>query len=243
MSRGTKCLPVTALSTIKAFEPAFYDAQTRTTYTIAIPDAQLTDLEFVNMSEGDVNDIPKKGGCYWIVTDAPITHCLNSGQKIPTTDEDGFTVIYNGVVSNSLRQRATEHLLRKSGLYGEMSGLSIDLICQPSKPGRGSHAKCAWSPSGRKLPRLFIDDRWHKVTDKQVAIDTLFLTDAEREYLANNDAVFFKNGININDPKHCDYTWKFVYCTCEDNTIRSFIETQWRKAHGVPQLCSYISGR
>jgi len=244
MATKLRCIPVSEISTIQLFEPAFYDPKTKTTYTISVPDVKLTGLSSVQVSDTTaLSDIPAKGGCYWIATNAPITHCLNSGKKIPLADDDGFTVVYNGVCSTSLRKRVQEHLLRTSGLYGEMSGLSVDLICQPPRPGKGSHAKCAWTARGRKLPRLYIDDKWNLVAEKQVVVDTLFLTDEEREYLGNNDVVYFKNGINVADAKHRDFVWKVFWCTCEDNTMRGFIETSWRKLHGVPQLCSYISGR
>ncbi len=240
----TKSVPVNEISTIKDFQLAFFDSKTKTTFLLELPDLTLKGLPFVHVKDtDDLSDIPAKPGCYWIVTNAPITHCLNAGTKIPPPDEDDFTIVYNGVCSTSLRGRAQEHLCRTSGLYGEMSGLSVDLILQPPKAGKGSHAKCAWSKAKKKLPRLFIDDRWHKVDDKQVAIDTLFLTDEEREYMSRTENSFFKNGIHVADTKHQPFVWKFYYCVCDDGTMRSFIETQWRKLHGVPQLCSYISGR
>jgi hypothetical protein len=56
------------------------------------------------------------------------------------------------------------------------------------------------------------------------------------------DVYFFRNGINLTDDKHNIYDFKIFYITGLTNLYLEHIEKQWRES-GLPQLCSYSTGR
>ncbi len=237
------------LSRVKQFAPAFLDEKTSTVFTIEIPSISLEGVSSVQINQRvrgrgaqPVEGIPKTAGCYWVYTDEPVNHCLNAAKKNPSRMDSGCVVVYNGVTTN-LQSRAKEHLLRESGLYGEMSGLGVDLICEAPKEGRSSHAKCAWAPSSRKLPKVLIDGAYVRPRTKDDVLKSLHLSAAERKYLEENDVVCFKNGINAREPKHMRFKWYFGWVECPDDNLRGYIERKWRETHGVPVLCSYTAGR
>lgn len=62
------------------------------------------------------------------------------------------------------------------------------------------------------------------------------------DIIKNKDVIYFKNGINIFDNKHINYNWIVYYLEIDNHNIRDYIEIEWRKKYGVPQLCSYTSG-
>lgn len=249
-------LALSNLGRTKQFAPAFLDEKSSTVFVIDIPDCSLESIEKVQVNarprgrgaqssrearSDPVDSVPKTAGCYWIYTDEPVNHCLNAAKKVPAK-VGGFTVVYNGVTTN-LQSRAKEHLLRDRGLYGEMSGIAVDLICQAPEEGRSSHAKCAWAPGGRKLPKLLSEGEYVRPACKDDVLRILNLTQKEKDYLGANDVVCFKNGINSRDPKHIRHQWFFCWVECPDDNLRGYIERKWREAHGVPVLCSYTNGR
>ena len=72
----------------------------------------------------------------------------------------------------------------------------------------------------------------------------MYLSSEEKYYISKtHDDIFFKNGINVEDEKHCKYEWRFYYIPILNHSIRDFIEVEWRKLYGTPVLCSYSEGR
>ena len=241
-------LSLDRLGHVSQFAPAFVDEKSKKVFMVDIPTHTLEGIQKVQMTQprgraaAPIESIPKSAGCYWIYTDEPVRHCLNAAKKVPSKLEDGSMVVYNGVTTN-LYQRAKEHMLRSTGLYGEMSGIAVDLICEAPREGRSSHAKCAWAPGSRKLPKVFKDDKYVRPTSKEDVLSTLHLSAAEKAYLRDTEVVCFKNGINVNDAKHKRFKWYFCWVECPDDNLRGYIERKWRESHGVPVLCSYTSGR
>lgn len=220
-----------------------YDEKKNIVYQIFIPNNKLDNIKTVEIASlDDIKKLPKTAGCYWIITDAPIRHCFNKGDKIPAQIENSI-ILYNGSAT-SLQHRAEEHLLRpseKSG-FGMISGISIDIITTPTK---GSHAKCLWCKNKKKLPKInnTNSNNFSSLSNKDDIIKYLYLSDEEKTYITNHDEIYFKNGINVENAKHKKYKYIFYYIEESNSVIRNYIETEWRKMYGTPILCSYLCGR
>lgn len=220
--------------------PCFFDSMTQQIFQIDIPNEYLSNLPRISIkNEETIKTIPPVSGNYWIVTNEPILHCFHSAKrKLPLSGE--YRVVYNGVTTN-LQNRAREHLLRpdEKGGGGSQSGISVDLL---SAPTNTSHIKCAWSSSTkRKLPKVFVNNEYVPITKKEDLLP--ILSDTEKPIWASNSDLFFKNGICVHDAKHALYEWMFVYIPISLPNVRDYVENAWRDAHGVPVLCSYLSGR
>jgi len=227
----------------KNLTPCFINLTNNHIYTINIPDCCLSNLNYILIkSSKDLLKIPKTAGNYWILTNEPISHCFNSGNKYPESTIDNLNIVYNGV-SGNLKSRAKEHLLRTddNGKFGSMSGISIDVIEQ-ELTNKSSHAKCLFGDN-KKIPKIFIDGSFQKINDKNLLPNYMNLTDNEINLIQKNNILYFKNGIDVNDEKHIEFNWYFVFVEINNHSIRDYIETHWRTIYGVPILCSYSSGR
>lgn len=226
--------------------PCFLDKRTNNMYIIEVPDAKLTGVSSIRIkSRIDIEKIPKKiQGVYWIATNEPITHCLNKGVNTPNklNEDKNFQIVYSGS-SCDLRDRAKQHLLRTNGVYGTMSGISVDIL-QQTPTSKSSHAKCLWSSiKNKKLPKLLNLNKYVKPLSKNDVVNIMYLSSEEKSYITNTNEIFFKNGIHVEDEKHRPYEWIFYYVPIMNHSIRDFIEIEWRKLYGVPILCSYSEGR
>ena len=234
--------------------PSLYDRVNHTTYEIVVPDAELSKLTHVTLtSMEDLKNIPNESGCYWIMTNEPIRHCFNSGSDCPGVLPDGFSVVYNGITVG-MRGRAKQHLLRQDlkGSFGSTSGISVDLLKETDvkKGVSKSHVKWMWQNANaakkHKLPKVLKGGQYCQMqrdASKQDIMDTLHLSETEKEMAANREELIFKNGINVADQKHALYTWKFVFVPISVNGVRDYVECTWRKMYGVPSLCTYKEGR
>lgn len=224
--------------------PCFLDKETGMIHIIQIPDERLMGISSIRIqSMNDIERIPiKTPGIYWISTNEPITHCLNKGIHVPVVMDDNFQIVYNGSCCD-LRERAKKHLLRVNGVYGTMSGISVDILqSQPTK--KSSHAKCLWSNGkNKKIPKLLKSGKYNKPHNKEEIMSSVHLSSDEKHYLSTTDEIFFKNGIHVDDDKHRPYKWIFHYAPIMNHSIRDYVEIEWRKSHGVPILCSYSEGR
>jgi len=229
-------------------QPCYLNEKTNTLYKIKVPNLQLDNIDNIweansdNLKEFDL--IPKDPGCYWILTDAPIKHCLNSAENLINNNDTSLKIIYNGVSSN-LRERSKEHLFRtdEKGKGGSMSGISVDIIIDNNNIK--NHIKLLYSDEKKlKLPKICINNTFTCIKEKNNICDTLYLSEEEKEYINNTDInIYFKNGIDIRQDKHKKYKWLFVYMIIKNHSIRDYIEITWRKRYGIPILCSYSQGR
>lgn len=117
-----------------------------------IPSADLEDVNFINLkSKADLKKIPGLNGCYWITTNAPITHTFHN-KRLPAKIND-YNIIYNGIAKN-ISQRIANHLFRetrkKQWSGAGMSGISIDIHMEPLYK---SHAKHVFGPP-KKTPYI-----------------------------------------------------------------------------------------
>jgi len=206
---------------------------------IIIPNKNLENVNYIVLKNKE--SIPKKlriNGNYWIVTNEPINHSFNNN-KHPDKIYNNYKIIYNGVATN-LYGRIINHLFNSR--FSGMSGISVDLYCDVL-PKKQSHTKAAYGLN-KKTP--FINDNgiYRRISAKK---DLLFLnlSDKEKDYIISCDIerYYFYNGIDITTEKHCDYEWRFYYLPSKESSLSSFIEQQWRKKYGYPQLCSYKEGR
>lgn len=240
-------IQVQQLSTINTCTPCFLDKETGRIHILQVPDARLTGISSICIqSMKDIERIPiKTPGIYWISTNEPIHHCLNKGVNLPVKIDDHFQIVYSGS-SCDLRDRAKQHLLRVNGVYGTMSGISVDIL-QTQPTSKSSHAKCLWSNAKKKkLPKLLKSGKYIKPLNKEDIIDIIdiiHLSPDEKSYILKTNEIFFKNGINVEDNKHRPHEWIFHYAPVMNHSIRDYIEIAWRKSHGVPILCSYSEGR
>ena len=225
------------------FEMCFYDVKLNKLMTINIPDDKLRGTSFLKIyNEEQLKYIPTKAGNYWIVTNEPINHCFNSSTSVPTNDDFGHMVVYNGVSSN-LRSRMKEHLLReeKLSIPGTQSGISVDILTTHTQ---GSHVKYLLSEEQtKKVPKIIVNNKKTKIISKQDILSNIYLTEDEEEFIKSNSNVLYRNGINITEKKHTRFNWYFFYTENENHSIRDYIETKWRERYGVPHLCSYSVGR
>ena len=142
---------------------------------------------------------------------------------------------------------------------GPASGISVDLLKETEviKGGSKSHVKWMWQQANaakkRKLPKILkcrgalgSDNQYYQIqrdTSKQEILDTLHLSQSEKEMAAKREELIFKNGIDVTDEKHAVYTWKFVFVPISDHGLRDCVERKWRIEYGVPILCTYKDGR
>lgn len=232
---------ISILSTLK---PCYIEEDNKIIYTITIPCEKLKICKSIEVhSDIDFNTIPNVSGLYWIMTNEPIIHCLNSGLNCPYINNANMRIIYNGTTDN-LRARLKDHLLRSDdkGGSGTQSGISIDVLLNKLEYNKISHIKCLWGEK-KKTPKILKDEKFVKLTNKEELISQMYLTEHEKEYIKNNDTIYFKNGINVLSDKHKKYKWHIYFLEIENHNIRDYIEIEWRKKNGVPILCSYTSGR
>ena len=247
-------LSVTTNQLIDKLVPTFYDLVNNKIYEIVIPDKKLSKLTHVTLrTMNDLKQIPNERGCYWIMTNEPINHCFNSGNHCPGVLSDGFSVVYNGVAAE-MRGRAKQHLLRQGlkGSFGSASGISVDLLKETDvkKGVSKSHVKWMWqnthAAKKRKLPKILKGNQYCQIqrdTSKQEILNTLNLSQTEKEMATKREELIFKNGIDVTDEKHAVYTWKFVFVPISDHGLRDCVERKWRNEYGVPILCTYKDGR
>jgi hypothetical protein len=220
----------------------------RLTKTAVFPSSNLKKVDFVDIKNiTDFDKIPQEAGCYWIWTNEKIIHTFHK-DKIP----EGITnriegkrirgeIIYNGV-GQGISGRIKNHLLGK--IKAGWSGVSIDIYFGRVK----SHKKKAMSKKG-KVP--FVNLKISSANKSLIPIMTkelllkLNLSRKEKRYIktTNKNTVYFRNGINIFEPKHKKYKFR-VYYIAEINPLYiSFIEKKWREKYGRPKLCYYKEGR
>jgi hypothetical protein len=220
---------------------------------VKIPSATLEDVAFViPKSISDLNIIPQTGGCYWIWTNEPVLHSLH---KNPTPKPfNGGEIIYNGIAKDDVRSRVKHHLFGQ--IDAGWSGISLDIYFGDTI----SHRKKALSQKG-KVPyiidkkialRLSKKKNLKKGDEIEIHIPIrkkddflkIHLTDNEKELLNQSEIgkIYFRNGIDITEPKHSKYEFKVYFITGLSSLYLEFIEKKWRE-NGLPKLCSYSSGR
>lgn len=229
---------------IQLYTPCYINEKNKHIYTIPIPCENLkicNNIELKNIF--DFNALTNKSGIYWIVSNAPINHCFNSGVRCPNKNTEDMRIIYNGSAIN-IRKRIKEHLLRsdeKCG-SGSQSGISIDILLDTMDNDKISHIKCLWG-NKKKIPKICKNNEIINIIDKDELTEILYLTKKEKNYIKKTKTIYFKNGINILSNKHKKYSWIVYFLEINNHNIRDYIEIEWRKKYGVPILCSYTSGR
>jgi len=199
---------------------------------LEIPNFRLSNVKSLKLKTGkDFNKIPKGGGCYWIWTNEPILHSLHK-DPLPKRFSGGI-IIYNGVAKDDVRGRIKHHL------YGDpnagWSGISIDIALRKFK----SHNKKAAAKSGKVA---LIGGIKIKTKESLLKIN---LSKEEKNYIKKNKLPFyFRNGIRVSDKKHKKYLYKVYFIIgLKSAGYLELIEKKWREKHGLPQLCTYKSGR
>ena len=201
-----------------------------------VPKEDLSDVDCVTIkSFEDFDKIPKEGGVYFIHTTEPIHHAMHK-HKIPKIFNNG-KIIYNGIAKDDVSSRIKRHL--GNDVSEGMSAISIDILCETSPK---SHTKLAMSKNKKHSP--FIENKRIKSIED---LNKMNLSEKERNWISNNlkDEYFLFNGINVIDnDKHNKYEWTVYFITgIKSKSYIDFIEHKWRELHGMPQLCSYSSGR
>lgn len=214
---------------------------------IRIPDRFLNEVDCVILKEeGDFDCIPRTGGCYWIWTNEPVKHRFHKN-KIPGKINKG-EIIYNGIVEDNIQGRVKHHL------FGDMkatwSGISLDIYFGKSR----SHRKKIFSTNKRvKVPYVVgYSNKKNGVNSVKLIsirnrdlIFKLFLSKKEKFFIKSRSQkeYYFRNGINISDPKHRKYLFKVYFITGLKTLYREYIEQKWREKFALPKLCSYSKGR
>lgn len=203
-----------------------------------IPDYELKSVPWVEVDDiQSLNEIPNKGGAYWIWTDEAINHKLHKNE-IPAMFKGG-RIIYNGVAKDNVRSRIFNHLFGDE--ENGWSAISIDLYKHISN----SHRKKAMSTSTSNQVRVAYLQNNTRINTKD-KLKELHLNEQEVAYIDKTDyqEYYFRNGIDRREEKHKTHRF-IVYFIAELNstTYLEFLEKRWRKLYGLPQLCSYISGR
>lgn len=201
--------------------------------TLNEPNWWLESIPFIEVKTAeDIKKIPKSCGCYWIWTNEPVAHTMHRA-NLPLKIDDG-EIIYNGVATENVRDRLAKHLLgHPSAKY---SAICLDLHMPPIP---ASHVKRAMSPDPKKkVP--YIDDAPVKTHEQLFKMN---LSQEEIDFASLNKELYFRNGINVTDPKHQRYSFRAYYLTDIEPGLASYYEIQWRAMHGRPRLCSYKSGR
>ncbi len=185
--------------------------------------------------EEDIEGIPEEGGCYWIWTTEPVHHKMH---RNPTPEPfDGGEIIYNGLTKDSIRWRIRNHLFANPD--EGWSGISIDLYMKHSP----SHRKRAMKEHPGRQKVAYYGDQ--KITSK-ATLQQLHLSETEQNYVnqTNSKEFFFRNGINIREPKHQSFEFRVYFIVgLKSSTYLDFIEKRWREEYGLPRMCSYMSGR
>jgi len=203
-----------------------------------LPSKVLQDVPHVEVDDIDsLNEIPKTGGVYWIWTNEPVRHKLHKNQ-IPDKFNEG-SIIYNGVAKDNVRGRIYSHLFgsEESG----WSAIGMDIFMKPST----SHRKKVMSTSKNNRVKVayLLDGKRINSKDK---LKMLHLNKTEKEYIDSTDQTeyYLRNGIDRRDEKHKSFTF-IVYFIADltSLTYLEFLEKRWRTSYGLPQLCSYTSGR
>jgi len=203
----------------------------KTIEIVKIPNSHLKRVDSMNVTRvDDLKRIPSGGGCYWIWTNEPVKHSLHK-HKTPRKFNSG-EIIYNGIAKDDVRGRIGYHLF--APIDATWSGISLDIFQKRSR----SHRKKACSPKG-KVPYLN-----EQPIRKKSQLMQLHLSSSEISYIKrSNEAIFyFKNGIDITNPKHHRYEFRVYFITGLSNLYLGYIEKKWRK-YGLPKLCSYSEGR
>ena len=224
---------------ISKLKPCYIDTNNKIIYSISIPCERLLICKKICIENQDNFDlIPNKSGLYWITTNEPINHCLNSGLKCPNNIDNDYKIIYNGSTGD-IRSRIKEHLFRSDdkGGSGTQSGISIDILHNIDDNKKISHIKCLWGEN-KKTPKYFKDVKITKMDNKEDILNDIFFSKEEKKIIKKNNTIYFKNGINIFSEKHKNYKWTVYYLEIDNHNIRDYIEIEWRKKYGVPQLCS-----
>ncbi len=214
---------------------------------IKIPEFNLSNVDFVEIkNRQDLNNIVPvlghAGGCYWIWTNEPINHYFHKN-KIPM-GFNGGEVIYNGIAKDDIRGRISNHLF--STEHEGRSGISIDIYKHLSS----SHHKKACSLSGKVpfiLDPIILGPKLSTLKQIKIKTDLLTLTldSSEITYITSSplSTFYFRNGINVTESKHKNYEYRIYYIIGLSTLYIEHIEKEWRKANGLPRLCSYSSGR
>ena len=208
---------------------------------IKIPGRSLGKVDSVLLQkQDDIGKIPNVGGCYWIWTNEPVKHRFHR-HRIPKKVRDG-EIIYNGIAKDNIRIRIKRHLFGE--VDAKWSGISLDIW----QGDPTSHRKKAMATAPRaKVPYLDLQDKscnYECIRDKN-ALLRLFLSQTENDYIrnSNDDSYYFRNGINVLDDKHKDYSFRVYYIAGLESLYAGFVEKKWREKFGLPRLCTYSSGR
>jgi hypothetical protein len=152
------------------------------------------------------------------------------------------------------RSRVKHHLFGQAD--AGWSGISLDIYFGDTI----SHRKKALSQKG-KVP-FIIDKKIVTRSSKQKKLKKgdeidihipirkkdeflkIHLSDQEKELLNESEIgrIYFRNGVDITEPKHAKYEFRVYYITGLSSLYLEFIEKKWRE-NGLPKLCSYSSGR
>lgn len=198
---------------------------------VKIPNAKLDRVDFISVKKNtDINSIPSGGGCYWIWTDEPVNHSLHK-HKTPQPFNGG-EIIYNGIAKDDVKGRVFHHLFGFED--AGWSGISLDIYTKNSV----SHRKKACSSAG-KVPYI----NKNPIRTKAELLQ-LHLSKKEKTYINSraSNVFYFRNGINITESKHKNFSFKVYYITGLTSLYLEHIEKQWRE-FGLPKLCSYSTGR
>ena len=254
--KKTCSLPeIAELEKSRSLVPCLLDKYNHTLIDIQIPDADLTGMTTIQVRgpEDIIHAVPSNtSGCYWIMTDEPVNHCFNNGAWVPKKRNcDGLSIVYSGVCDN-LRSRLKEHLLRPDGVRcnsGSRSAMSIDVLPQDNLVK--THVKCAWAEK-KKLPKILTlsptgggagDVTYKKPESYEEICDALRIETTTTTTTITTRELYFKNGIDVRQPKHASYQWKVAFVPLKVHCIRDYVENEWKKRHGCPVLCSYKEGR
>ena len=201
--------------------------------SLEIPNELLVGVEFVSLKkEDDLTKIPKKGGCYWIWTNEKINHSFHK-HDLPKKVKYG-EIIYNGISKDDIRGRIRKHLFGK--VNEGLSAISVDLLLFEYK---GSHRKVALSDKGNTA---YLNNR--RIRTKNEALN-LNLSIDENIFVRNSDhPIHFRNGINITEKKHKDFSFKVYFLSnLRSNSYGDIVEKKWREKNHLPRLCTYKKGR
>jgi hypothetical protein len=204
-----------------------------------VPNASLSKVAYIRIKKhADIDKIPTGGGCYWIWTNEPVIHTLHK-HELPKPFNHG-EIIYNGIAKDDVKGRIFHHLFGYED--AGWSGISVDIYTNKSI----SHRKKACSKKG-KVPFLELVvkgvRKYEAIQSKDLLLKMKLCT-LEKRYLQKNktNTFYFRNGINITEPKHRKYDFKVYFITGLTSLYLEHIEKEWRK-NGLPRLCSYSTGR
>lgn len=231
---------------LRLMTPCLIDETCHKVICINIPDAELTGITTILIRglEDIINFIPSRmSGCYWIMTDEPINHSFNNCAYLPKKRaSDGLSIVYSGV-SDNLRVRLKEHLLRQDGRMcnsGSRSAMSIDVL--PPDSLIKHHVKCAWGDK-KKLPKILIQGNESEVLYRKPESFEEICQALRIETTTIMRELYFKNGIDVRQPRHASFQWKVAFVPLKVHCIRDYVENEWKKRHGCPILCTYKEGR